>query len=325
MTALSPAFHRRTAAACLASALTFAFVLGGTETAGAAPKPDESRLRAELTQLNKKVDRLIEAYAAKRESLKKAQEAEKVAQADLRQAEAAYAEAGREVASIVQIRYQNGPLDLPSILSAPEVGGAAVMEQLTAQQIAQLQGFARSRDLMKQAADRTAQLSRQIEQEAKAVQVQREDAEKVIRVIEDKLEQLVPTGSGRRSDGSWAPQLPTGSDNITDRTRIMREAVGQAFQLPHEVGCYRSANDGGEHPLGRACDFMMSTGGSMPTAANVKLGDELAAWALKNRDRLGVKYVIWRQRINTGSGWRAMSNRGGVTANHYDHVHISMY
>ncbi|MFF4992249.1 coiled-coil domain-containing protein [Streptosporangium saharense] len=336
MTALSPttspktspasrAFRHRTAAACLASALTFGLVLGTAGTAGAAPKPSESQLRAELAQLNKKIDRLIETYAAKRESLKKAQEAEKDAKADLREAEEAYAEAGRQVASIVQVRYQNGPLDLPSILSAPSVGGAAVMEQLTAQQSAQLQNFARSRDLMKQAADRAAQLSRRIGQEAKDVQVQREDAEKVIRVIEDKLQQLVPTGSGRLADGSWAPQLPAGADNITDRTRIMREAVERAFKLPHEVGCYRAENDGGEHPLGRACDFMMSTGGSVPTAENVKLGDEIAAWALENKSRLGVKYVIWRQRINTGSGWRAMSDRGGVTANHYDHVHISMY
>ncbi|MEV8632581.1 hypothetical protein AB0395_13080 [Streptosporangium sp. NPDC051023] len=307
----------------LVSALTF--TLGAAGTANAAPKPKESQLRTELAQLTKKVDRLIEAYAAKRESLRKAQKAEEAARADLRRAEEAYAEAGRQVDSIAQLRYQSGTLDLPSMLFAPTMGGAAVMEQLTAQQSAYLQGFARSRDLMKQAADKAALLTEQIGQEAKAVQIQRADAEKVIRAIEDKLDQLVPTGSGRRSDGSWAPQLPTGEDNITDRTRIMRETIGQTFKLPHEVGCYRAENDGGEHPLGRACDFMMSTGGSLPTADNVRLGDEIAAWALKNKDRLGVKYVIWRQRINTGSGWRAMSNRGGITANHYDHVHISMY
>ena len=38
---------------------------------------------------------------------------------------------------------------------------------------------------------------------------------------------------------------------------------------------------------------------------------------------LGIKYVIWKQRINSGSGWRAMANRGGITANHFDHVHIT--
>jgi hypothetical protein len=33
--------------------------------------------------------------------------------------------------------------------------------------------------------------------------------------------------------------------------------------------------------------------------------------------------VIWQQRINFGSGWQLMEDRGGVTANHYDHVHVS--
>jgi hypothetical protein len=33
--------------------------------------------------------------------------------------------------------------------------------------------------------------------------------------------------------------------------------------------------------------------------------------------------VIWNQRINTGSGWESMEDRGGATANHEDHVHIS--
>ena len=33
--------------------------------------------------------------------------------------------------------------------------------------------------------------------------------------------------------------------------------------------------------------------------------------------------MIWEQRINHGSGWKAMEDRGGVTANHFDHVHVS--
>ncbi len=324
MAALSPTFHRHTApTVCLVAALTF--ILGTASAGNAAPRPKESQLRAELAHLNQRADRLIKAYAAKRETLRKAQKAEEAARTDLRKAEEAYAEAGRQVESIAQVRYQSGPLDLPSILFAPTMAGAAVVEQFTAQQNARLQSFAQIRDLRKQAADRAALLTEQIDQETKVVQTQRKDTEKVIRYIENKLDQLIPTGSGRLANGSWAPQLPTGEDNITDRTRIMREAVEEAFKLPHEVGCYRAENDGGEHPLGRACDFMMSTGGSMPAAQNVSLGDEIAAWALKNKERLGVKYVIWRQRINTGSGWRPMSDRGGVTANHYDHVHISMY
>lgn len=210
------------------------------------------------------------------------------------------------------------------MLFGSAVGGAVVMEQLTAEQTAQMQVFAQSRDLQKQASDRAAQLTARVGQEARDVENRRREAEKVIRDIEERLDRLVPAGSGRRTDGSWAPQLPGGEGNITDRTRIMLNAVKARFDLPYQVGCYRSGG-GGEHPLGRACDFMMSTGGAMPSPENIRLGDAIAAWAVKNKDRLGVKYVIWRQRINMGSGWRAMSNRGGITANHYDHPHISMY
>jgi hypothetical protein len=39
--------------------------------------------------------------------------------------------------------------------------------------------------------------------------------------------------------------------------------------------------------------------------------------------------VIYAQKIwsvkRGGEGWRGMSDRGSVTANHYDHVHVSTY
>ncbi|MFI6513674.1 coiled-coil domain-containing protein [Streptosporangium sp. NPDC050855] len=324
MAASSPTF-RRHAALVLCVGSIAAFTLGAPTAGSADPKPTEAELRADLVKLNKRIDALIETYAAKRESLNKAEKAEAVAKQNLRRAEEVYAENEKQVDSIVQLHYQSSIGGLPALLFADDIGGAAVMEQLTAEQSAHLQGFAQSVERRKRSAETAARLTDDIAEEAKEVQERREEAEDLIEEIKDKLDKLVPTGSGRRSDGSWAPQLPTGADNITDRTRIMREAIKRRFDLPYSVGCYRAANDGGEHPLGRACDFMMSTGGTMPTAANLRLGDEISAWAIKNKARLGVKYVIWRQRINHGSGWRAMSNRGGVTANHFDHPHISMY
>lgn len=324
MAAPSPTFRRHAALVlCLSSIAAFTI---GAPTAGIAePKPTEAKLRADLAKLGKKVDKLIETYAAKRESLKKAQKAESVAKQNREKAEQVYVEAKRQVDSIVQLRYQSSGGGLPALVFSGDMGAAAVMEQLTAQQSAHLEGFAGSLERRKKAAETAARLTDEIGEEAKEVEAQREEAEDVIRDMKDKLDRLAPTGSDRRSDGSWAPQLPTGADNITDRTRIMRDAVMRRFSLPYSVGCYRSANDGGEHPLGRACDFMMSAGGTMPSAANTALGDEIAAWAIKNKAKLGVKYVIWRQRINHGSGWSFMSNRGGVTANHFDHPHISMY
>ncbi|TQM32182.1 hypothetical protein FB390_3860 [Nocardia bhagyanarayanae] len=70
----------------------------------------------------------------------------------------------------------------------------------------------------------------------------------------------------------------------------------------------------GDHGAGLALDLMTSD------AAH---GDAIAEFVLANRQRLGVKYVIWRQRYNDGNGWSYMENRGSPTANHYDHVHVS--
>lgn len=81
------------------------------------------------------------------------------------------------------------------------------------------------------------------------------------------------------------------------------------------IGGYRtSARDPNGHPAGRALDFMTETTGSA-----------LSGYLLANRKRLGVEYVIWQQRINSGDGrgWRRMEDRGSRTQNHFDHVHAN--
>ncbi|WP_433223909.1 coiled-coil domain-containing protein [Microtetraspora malaysiensis] len=226
--------------------------------------------------------------------------------------------------SLAGLRYQTHDLGL---FGTPDLQGAAVLAQLQDEQAVVVSQFATLKAERKAAADAAAALITEIKTRSEEVARQRKDAEKLIDDIRAKLDQLIPIAPGRRSAGGWAPELPSGSDNITPRTRLMKEQVSKNFDLKFTVGCYRAENDGGEHPLGRACDFMMSSGGSMPSPGMKALGDSVAAWVIKNGSKLGVKYVIWQQRIyNLGSpGWRTMSNRGGVTANHYDHVHISMY
>jgi hypothetical protein len=68
-----------------------------------------------------------------------------------------------------------------------------------------------------------------------------------------------------------------------------------------------------DHPLGYALDLM----------ARGAEGDRIAACAVRNREALGISYVIWKQRIDYGSGWEPMADRGSATENHVDHVHIS--
>lgn len=71
-----------------------------------------------------------------------------------------------------------------------------------------------------------------------------------------------------------------------------------------------------DHPLGLALDFM--------TYRDSAKGNAIAGYCTVNASRLGIKYIIWEQRIwFPGREWRGMEDRGSRTANHFDHVHVS--
>jgi hypothetical protein len=102
-----------------------------------------------------------------------------------------------------------------------------------------------------------------------------------------------------------------------DAIRVHRAVCAQ-FPEVTSYGGVRSG--GGEHSSGRALDIMVP---------NSSVGDAIAAYARENYQSLGVSEVIWSQRIWTversGDGWRWMEDRGSATANHYDHVHVTVY
>lgn len=142
-------------------------------------------------------------------------------------------------------------------------------------------------------------------------------------------------GGGFGESGSYAPGSVCHdgagfvAGHITKRMACVRDQIKTKFTVPRGIGCYRADGGipgGGEHPLGRACDFMISSGSPKPD--EVKLGYDIANWAKANAKRLGIDYIIYRQHIwnpaRAREGWRQMPDRGGLTANHYDHVHISV-
>jgi hypothetical protein len=99
-----------------------------------------------------------------------------------------------------------------------------------------------------------------------------------------------------------------------DTVKVFR-AVCERFP---QVGEYGGIAGRGEHATGQALDIMVR--GS--------LGDEIAAFLQEHRSELGIEYLIWEQRIwrpATSASWRPMSDRGGDTANHVDHVHVTTY
>lgn len=116
--------------------------------------------------------------------------------------------------------------------------------------------------------------------------------------------------------GATGPaQCAAGTDGfgaVTDGTAEAGAMLRCMFGVDTVYGVAGRAN-ASDHPRGKALDFMVDRAA----------GDRLAAYARANMDELGISYVIYRQRIDTGSGWEAQEDRGGVTANHMDHVHIS--
>jgi peptidoglycan DL-endopeptidase CwlO len=135
----------------------------------------------------------------------------------------------------------------------------------------------------------------------------------------------------RSSDGSWPSERcivddPTTGGCITARTlHAYNQARAAGFK--RFTSCKRSGG-GGEHPLGRACDFSSAETTfktSDATGDDKSYGDRLASFFVKNADRLGVLYVIWYRQIwSPSSGWKAYSGSGSAAARHTNHVHLSM-
>lgn len=103
-----------------------------------------------------------------------------------------------------------------------------------------------------------------------------------------------------------------GLGRVKDHVRDAAQFLSCLYEQPTLIGVAGRARVS-DHPRGLAVDLM----------TRGERGDRIAECALANQEALGVSYVIWEQRVNYGDGWEGMSDRGGDTENHYDHVHVS--
>ncbi len=152
-----------------------------------------------------------------------------------------------------------------------------------------------------------------------------DERDEVLEKIEKYEEEQVPDTPG---DGTVPEDAKGwGFDGATPRMAAIRDEIIQEFGAPYPVGCVRQSSD--DHGTGQACDFMMSNNGGHPSGEDQQLGQQIADYAQQNADGLGVKYIIWEQKIwdsrNPSAGWKQMEDRGSVTENHYDHVHVSSF
>ena len=109
---------------------------------------------------------------------------------------------------------------------------------------------------------------------------------------------------------------------LQPQTAAFKEEVANLFGITSFSG-YRPG-DSGDHGKGLAIDFMVPVSSA--------LGDQIADYAIQNMASRGINYIIWKQRFyapydskyGPAYTWNPMPDRGSVTENHYDHVHVSM-
>ena len=183
----------------------------------------------------------------------------------------------------------------------------------------------------KQAAD--AKLKQEAEakakQEAEAKAKQAADA-KLKQEAEAKAKQEAEAKQGTTVAKGLPPVTAAELDDpamngLTDHAKKMKVALAKKFGIT-SFSMFRAGDDDGTghgHGTGMSVDFMVPVGSAQ--------GDQLAEYLTKNMNELGVYYIIWKQRFympqfniyGPANTWNLMPDRGGVTANHYDHVHVS--
>ena len=114
--------------------------------------------------------------------------------------------------------------------------------------------------------------------------------------------------------------LPT-DPNLQPQAEAFRQDVAAKFGLTN-IGGYREG-DPQDHGKGRAVDVMVPVGS--------EVGNQVAQYAVDNIANAGISYVIYRQHFyapvdniyGPANTWNQMPDRGSITENHYDHIHIS--
>ncbi|EGR87625.1 LysM peptidoglycan-binding domain-containing protein [Streptococcus dysgalactiae subsp. dysgalactiae] len=132
-----------------------------------------------------------------------------------------------------------------------------------------------------------------------------------------------PTTIATSNGLSYAPNHAYNPMNagLQPKTAAFKEEVASAYGITSFSG-YRPG-DPGDHGKGLAIDFMV------PESST--LGDQVAQYAIDHMAERGISYVIWKQRFyapfasiyGPAYTWNPMPDRGSVTENHYDHVHVS--
>jgi hypothetical protein len=330
--------RRRRLTAVLALAATAA-ALCVASPASAAPDPEGGgkTLREQLESAGK-------GHAAAKNKLDNLKKRQHAGEAVLKQAQGAAQTLEVQVGAVAAKVYRLGRVSSMSVLLNSRSSADFLQRAMRLDMMAQVDGraLARYRQTLATAAQAKLDIDLAIKQQQQQLIIlakRKKQAENALAaagggaVSSGFLNASSPLAkpAPRNSDGSWPSEScsvndPTTSGCITPRTlHAYNEARLAGFK--RYTSCF-SKRSSGEHPKGRACDFSANATGFQNVNASggdKAYGNRLAAYFVKNADRLGVMYVIWfRQIWQPSTGWRSYSATGGPSAIHTNHVHLSM-
>ena len=222
---------------------------------------------------------------------------------------------------------------------AKQEAEAKAKQEAEAKKVAETKAKQEAEVKAKQAAD--AKLKQEAEakakQEAEAKAKQEAEA-KAKQAADAKLKQEAEAKAKQEAEAKQGTTVAKGlppvtaaelddpaMNGLTDHAKKMKVALAKKFGIT-SFSMFRAGDDDGTghgHNTGMSVDFMVPVGSAQ--------GDQLAEYLTKNMNELGVYYIIWKQRFympqfniyGPANTWNLMPDRGGVTANHYDHVHVS--
>ena len=151
----------------------------------------------------------------------------------------------------------------------------------------------------------------------------------------------LPATAGLVGLPNAAAPCPTGAQNpggdrLTPQAECAQLQVRERFPFIAAVGgCCGNGSGKGDHPTGRAVDFMLTLSGTTSPAVRAE-GDMVVAWLIANKVPLHLKYIGWWQRIwFPDRGWRVeclpsfarcgLDGPPTVTSMHENHVHLSVW
>lgn len=148
-----------------------------------------------------------------------------------------------------------------------------------------------------------------------------ETSETTITVIEQPISQIIHIGTKEATIETLPKTWKAGDGQLAETSQKLRAVLFNEFPELTTIGGYRACDTTGEHCTGRALDIMIPN-----YKNNQEFGNEIKEWIIEKSDAgvIDTCWLIWDQAMFSAPNWNKvnMKDRGGDTANHFDHIHL---